>query len=282
MRKYLFYFVFVILAFYLIICSGCTTGDKNSDGDKLGTIQGVGAVDQTVIVNLQAFQDAEKEFEKKRKELVAEYSAIMKDLTNEKQKEIIYKEFDAELARTRESLVTPLMDKEKKIIEGIAKKEGLSVVVDSSLVVCGITDITDKVTKAFEGKEDKNETPSQDSQTKEAPKEIIGYLSQDKLYELKKMQDAQEEYSRAMFVMQEKVKSETKNLKDDEAKEKVFLKYQKEAEKKKDEIFKPIKDEINKIAEEICKSKGLIIILDKVDIFYGGVDITQEVMDKVK
>jgi outer membrane protein len=174
------------------------------------------------------------------------------------------------------------MDKEKKIIEEIAKKEGLSVVIDSSLVVCGITDITDKVSKAFEGKESKNETPSEKVQSKEAPKEVIGYLSQDKLYELKKMQDAQEEYSRKMFVMQEQIKKDTANLKDDAAKEKILLSYQKEAEKKKEEIFKPIKDEINKISEEICKSKGLIIILDKVDIFYGGMDITDDVMDKVK
>jgi outer membrane protein len=179
--------------------------------------------------------------------------------------------------------MNPLMDKEKKIIEEVAKAEGLSVVVDNTLVVCGITDITEKVSKLFQGgeKTDPNSTPTV-SANKETPKQVVGYLSQQRVYDIPKMKDVQDTYYNEYMIMQGKIEKETKDLKDKEKVAKIITDYQKKLDEKKKELFKPVEDAINAAADGIAKEKGLIVILNDTDILYGGVDITSDVIDKVK
>jgi outer membrane protein len=47
-------------------------------------------------------------------------------------------------------------------------------------------------------------------------------------------------------------------------------------------VMNPITDEINKVIEMVAKSKGVTVILNKVLIFYGGVDLTEEVVSALK
>jgi Skp family chaperone for outer membrane proteins len=45
---------------------------------------------------------------------------------------------------------------------------------------------------------------------------------------------------------------------------------------------KVVMDKLTKMIEEIAKNKNLTLVLDKSTRFYGGIDITSEVLDKVK
>jgi outer membrane protein len=45
---------------------------------------------------------------------------------------------------------------------------------------------------------------------------------------------------------------------------------------------KAIMDKLTKMIEEIAKNKNLTLVLDKSVRFYGGIDITSDVLDKVK
>jgi outer membrane protein len=47
-------------------------------------------------------------------------------------------------------------------------------------------------------------------------------------------------------------------------------------------LMNPITEEINKVIESVAKSKGLTVILNKVLIFYGGQDVTEEVVAALK
>jgi outer membrane protein len=47
-------------------------------------------------------------------------------------------------------------------------------------------------------------------------------------------------------------------------------------------LMNPITEEINKVIETVAKSKGLTVVLNKVLIFYGGQDITDEVVSSLK
>jgi outer membrane protein len=49
-----------------------------------------------------------------------------------------------------------------------------------------------------------------------------------------------------------------------------------------DRLMNPITDEINKIIEEVAKSKGVTIVMHKVLFYYGGIDLTDEVIGRVK
>ena len=51
---------------------------------------------------------------------------------------------------------------------------------------------------------------------------------------------------------------------------------------KKADLLKPIMDKINAAIKSVADSQGISIVIAKQGVIYGGVDITQEVMDAIK
>jgi outer membrane protein len=47
-------------------------------------------------------------------------------------------------------------------------------------------------------------------------------------------------------------------------------------------VMNPITAEINKVIESVAKAKGVTVVVEKVYIFFGGVDITDDVVKGVK
>ncbi|MDR1136758.1 MAG: OmpH family outer membrane protein [Synergistaceae bacterium] len=47
-------------------------------------------------------------------------------------------------------------------------------------------------------------------------------------------------------------------------------------------VMNPITEDINKIIETVAKSKGVTIVMEKVYIFFGGVDLTEDVIKGVR
>ena len=274
------------LCIFVLFLSSCKTPQNGTD--KLPGAPGVGSVDQSVIINLPPFQEAEKKFEDERKKLAAEYSEMAKGL-NDKQKSAIQTQFQDELRRIQASIITPLQEKQKRAIEKVAKEKNLSVVLDATVVVCGVMDVTDDVKKVFDPnskKENKSTTPVATSNTETSGKDVkqvVGYISQEKLMNISKMRDAQEELYKIFSDMNKNLEKEAKEIYGDSAPPSSFLaNYQKKLDDKKKAILKPVEDEINKVSGEVAKEKGLSIILDDVNVLYGGMDITDDVITKLE
>jgi len=274
------------LCVLVLFLSSCTPPRNGSDS--LPGAPGVGSVDQSVIINLPPFQEAEKKFEDERKKLAAEYSEMAKGL-NDKQKSAIQTQFQDELRRIQASIITPLQDKQKRAIEKVAKEKNLSVVLDATVVVCGVMDVTDDVKKIFDPnskKESKSTTPvatSNAGTSGKDVKQIVGYISQEKLMNISKMRDAQDELYKIFSDMNKNLEKEAKEIYGDGAPPAGFLaNYQKKLDEKKKTILKPVEDEINKVSGEVAKEKGLSIILDDVNVLYGGMDITDDVVTKLE
>ncbi|MEQ8223099.1 MAG: OmpH family outer membrane protein [Candidatus Eremiobacterota bacterium] len=274
------------LCFLMLFLSSCKPTGTGSDA--LPGAPGVGSVDRSVIINLPPFQEAEKKFEDERKKLAAEYSEMAKGL-NDKQKSAIQTQFQDELRRIQASIINPLQDKQKRAIEKVAKEKNLSVVLDATVVVCGVMDVTDDVKKVFDPnskKESKSTTPvatSNAGTSGKDVKQIVGYISQEKLMNISKMRDAQDELYKIFSDMQKNLEKQAKELYGDGAPPASFLaNYQKQLDEKKKTILKPVEDEINKVSGEVAKEKGLSIILDDVNVLYGGMDITDDVVTKLE
>ncbi len=276
------------LCFFVLCLSFCGCNRVTQGNDNLPGAPGVGSVDQSVIINLSPFQEAEKKFEEERKKLAVEYSEMAKGL-NDKQKSAIQTQFQQELVKIQASIITPLQEKQKRAIEKVAKEKNLSVVLDATVVVCGVMDVTDDVKKVFDPnskKENTSATPvatsKEDTSVKDVP-QVVGYISQEKLMNISKMRDAQEELYKIFSDMNKNLEKEAKEIYGDSAPPSSFLaNYQKKLDDKKKAILKPVEDEINKVSGEVAKEKGLSIILDDVNVLYGGMDITDDVITKLE
>lgn len=47
-------------------------------------------------------------------------------------------------------------------------------------------------------------------------------------------------------------------------------------------VMNPITDEITKTIEKVAKSKGVTVVLNKVLIYFGGIDLTEDVIKALK
>lgn len=52
-------------------------------------------------------------------------------------------------------------------------------------------------------------------------------------------------------------------------------------EQKRMELLKPISDKVVAAVKEVADAKGLSFVIDKREVVYGGVDITQDVLAKI-
>ena len=51
---------------------------------------------------------------------------------------------------------------------------------------------------------------------------------------------------------------------------------------KQQELFKGIADKIDAAVKEVAKAKGLAVIVEKSSVVYGGLDITEDVLKKLR
>jgi outer membrane protein len=72
-----------------------------------------------------------------------------------------------------------------------------------------------------------------------------------------------------------------KSAKADDEIAKLSDQYDNQFNAKKDELSKQIRDDILKAIDAIAKQKALNLVMDKVAVLYGGVDITQPVIENL-
>lgn len=59
-------------------------------------------------------------------------------------------------------------------------------------------------------------------------------------------------------------------------------KYEGAIQEKDTELTNKLLEDVKKAIEKVAKKKGLAVVLDKQSVFYGGVDITDEVIEELK
>ncbi|TCS81418.1 OmpH family outer membrane protein [Pectinatus cerevisiiphilus] len=69
---------------------------------------------------------------------------------------------------------------------------------------------------------------------------------------------------------------------DDKGKKDLFDKLNQQVTEQQNKLFQPIRDNISKAVDATAKEKGLDAVLDSSVVFYGTVDVTQDVIAKLK
>ncbi|VBB08132.1 chaperone protein skp [Lucifera butyrica] len=95
------------------------------------------------------------------------------------------------------------------------------------------------------------------------------------------MAQAQEKYKAAAKQAQDDFNAKSAKMNDQE-KQSYYQQLQQGLQQKQEEIFGAIHDKINAAVKEVADAKGLTIVLDKSQVVYGGEDITDDVLKKIK
>lgn len=256
----------VMLALVGLALTGCPSTKAPVDQ--------VVSLDEQAIYDLPAYKKAEDDLkkwvedEKKKLEKQAEGKS-------DEEKNQMAQQFQIDVQKKTNETLQPLKVKAEAAVAKVARDKGALVVLDKKIVVYGVKDATEDVTKLLESGEEIKLPDEQD--TKEAP---IGYFDQAVVRSLKVFQEADLELAQYRNQLLTDLKKELKGKEPSPSEAQAIqrnlsLKLEAYQEQKMAPLIKAVNDSVKEVAE----TQGLSLVLDKQHVMYGGKNMTEEVVD---
>jgi outer membrane protein len=230
----------------------------------------IGYVDQGVLAALPSFQNANRQYADFGRRLQAEYVGRAKHANSARQAQLA-QEFQGRLAQEQQRLIGPLLSKAQVAIASVASSKNLSVIVDKRIVVFGGVDITPNVRDLLASPGDPvppASTPGPSS---------VGFVDQRAIDALAKVKAAQDDFAKFKGDQEKSAQAKLKSARTESDRQAIFADYRKSLDDKSDQLIKPVVDQTRSVIGDVAKKKGLVLVIDRNNIIYGGEDITADV-----
>ncbi|MDQ2865554.1 MAG: OmpH family outer membrane protein [Candidatus Eremiobacteraeota bacterium] len=233
----------------------------------------VGFLDQSAVASLPQFARANAALAQYKGQLDSQFSAAMRRAKSDADRQRVSLQFQQQFADKQREMVGPLFQRAQLAIAQVAGSKNLSVVVDKRIIVYGGTDITRDVMSALQGSQAL--TPPSASP---APSSI-GFVDETALDDSAKVKDAADQLQKFTSNQRSLYGSKLQSARTDVDKQAVMADYNKAIQDKRDALMKPLVDQTKAVTSDVGKKKGLLLVIDRGDIIYGGTDITKDVHD---
>jgi outer membrane protein len=235
----------------------------------------IGYVDQGALASLPSFQAANRQFSEFGHRLQAEYIGRARHASTTRQAQLA-QEFQGRMAEEQQRVIGPLLGKAQVAIASVASSKNLSVVVDKRIVVFGGTDITSNVRDLLTSPGD----PVPPASTP-APS-TVGFVDQRAIDDLAKVKAAQDDFARFKADEEKTAQAKLKSARTDADRQAIFADYKKTLDAKSEQLIKPVVDQTRSVIGDVAKKKGLLLVIDRNNIIFGGQDITSDVTAALK
>jgi outer membrane protein len=116
-----------------------------------------------------------------------------------------------------------------------------------------------------------------------AAQEKVGVIDPQKvLFQHPKFQEVQQRIKSVVEKKQQEAKSAIDQTADNQQKQQIFEKKRQEAAAEEQKLMQPLFKDIDLAIRTVAKAKSLTIVLDKGQVFFGGADITEDVIQELK
>lgn len=113
--------------------------------------------------------------------------------------------------------------------------------------------------------------------------EKIGVIEPQKvLFQHPKMAQVQKQVQAVVQKKQEEAKTAIDKEQDNKKKAEIYQTKRNEAATEEQKLMAPLFKDIDLAIRSVAKAKGLTIVLDKAQVFMGGIDITDDVIQELK
>ncbi|BDE04731.1 hypothetical protein WPS_00070 [Vulcanimicrobium alpinum] len=238
-------------------------------------ITDIGAIDQAAIAALPQFQAANKSLYDYGQQLQRQFTAQARHASQQQQQQL-GRQFQQKLADRQRAVMGPLLQRAQVAIASVASSKNLSVVVDRRIVVFGGQDITGSVRDLLSGVGD----PVPPVST--PPPSKVGFVDQQAIDALPKVKAAQDEFLKFKSDQDKTAGEKLKGAKTDADRDAILKDYRKALDDKQSATLKPMIDQTRSAIADVAKSKGLVLVVDRGNIVFGGLDITSDVTAKLK
>jgi outer membrane protein len=235
----------------------------------------IGFVDQSALAAMPRFVTANRQFSDFGHKLQAEYVGRAQHASQSEQARLS-QEFQGRMAQEQERVIGPLLSKAQVAIASVASSKNLSVILDKRIVVFGGTDITGNVKDLLDSPGDPVppvSTPGPSS---------VGFVDQRSIDGLARVKAAQDAFLKFKTDEERDAQTKLKSAKTDADRQAILADYKKTLDAKSEQLIKPVVDQTRSVIGDIAKKKGLMLVIDRNNIIYGGQDITSDVTAALK
>jgi outer membrane protein len=235
----------------------------------------IGFVDQGQLSSLPAFGAAKRQLDTFGADLQRQYMAKARNASQSEQQRLST-EFQQKIQAKQRATMGPLFARAQVAIASVASSKNLSVVVDKQIVIVGGQDITNNVRDLLTGAGD----PVPPVNT--PPPSTVGYVDQSAIDALPAIKSAAEDFGKFKATQDQAAAAKFKAAKTQADRDAVMKDYQKTLTDKQNSTLKPLVDKTKDAMASVAQSKGLVLVIDRSNIIYGGTDITADVTSKLK
>jgi len=236
----------------------------------------IGFVDQAALSNIPSFTRANRDLASYKAGLDRDFAREIRSVHDQNSQARIAQEFQNKLAQRQRDVFGPLFERARVAIASVASTRNLSVVVDKRIIIFGGQDVTSSVVDLLNGPGD----PIPPVNT--PPPSTVGYVDQTQIDALPKLKAANDDFQKFQADQQQQAQTKMKSAKSDADKEQVLKDYQGAVSDKQKQEIQPLVDATRNAISDVAKKRGLILVIDRSNLIYGGTDITSDVTSALK
>jgi outer membrane protein len=236
----------------------------------------IGFVDQAALSNIGPFTSANRQLAGYKAQLDREFAKRMRGVRDQSTQARIAQDFQQRLGQRQRSLFGPLFARAQVAIASVASSKNLSVIVDKRIVIFGGQDVTNDVVKLLTGPGDPIAPVSS------PPPSSVGFVDQTQIDAVPSLRDANEDFQKFQAGQQQQAQAKLKNAKSDSDRQQILKDYQKALGDKQKQEITPLVDKTRDTIAGVAKKKGLLLVIDRSNLIYGGTDITSDVTSALK
>ena len=114
------------------------------------------------------------------------------------------------------------------------------------------------------------------------PPSKVGFVDQSAIDQTPKVKAVTDAFVKFKTDQDKAAADKLKGAKTDADRETILKDYRKTLDDKQTQTLKPMVDTTRSAISDVAKAKGLILVIDKGNIVFGGTDITKDVTEKLK
>ena len=236
----------------------------------------IGFVDQAALSNIPSFTSANRDLQTYKSQLDREFARRMRGVRDQNTQARIAQEFQMKLAQHQRALFGPLFSRAQVAIASVASSKNLSVIVDKRIIVFGGQDVTGSVVQLLAGPGD----PAPPVST--PPPSSVGFVDQSQVDAVPKLKAANDDFAKFQAQQQQDAQGKLKGAKSDADRQAILKGYQTSLGDKQKQEIQPLVDRTRDVIADVARKKGLLLVIDRSNLIYGGTDITADVTSALK
>jgi outer membrane protein len=235
----------------------------------------IGYVDQNALSATPAFTAAKKQIDAYGADLQKSYIARARGASQSEQQRLSA-EFQQKIAGKQRQLLGPIFARAQVAIASVASSHNLSIVVDKQIIIVGGQDITGPVRDLLTGVGE----PVPPVNT--PPPSTVGYVDQNQIDALPAVKAASADFQKFKATEDQDAAAKFKSAKTQADRDAIMKDYQKALTDKQGATLKPMVDKTEAAMASVAQKRGLILVVDRGNVIYGGTDITADVTSAMK